>query len=157
MAQLNEKALTNKKELFSAENTLNSDFCDRLVTQIHKNILGENLSKEIYESYFLTFDRQYTQQEVEYVIEILEMQANGIIRSRAAYFTLCGAMLTILAMILTFINNTITTPVTNLQIFILAFLSFNIAIVCISYLIEREYKKINEVIRLLKYYLIFHR
>lgn len=157
MEQLNEPTLTNKKELFSAENALNSEFCDTLVAQLHKNILGENLSKEIYESYFLLFDRQYKTEEIQYLIEILEMQANEIIRSRSSYFTLCGVLLTVLGAVIALINSKFSSGITEIQIFLLIFLSFNIAILCISYLVEKEYKKINEVIRLLKYYLIFYR
>ena len=157
MGQVNEPTLTNKKELFSAENALNSDFCDTLVAQLHKNILGEKLSKEIYESYFLLFDRQYKTEEIQYLIEILEMQADEIIRSRSSYFTLCGVLLTVLGGILAIINSKFSSGITDMQIFIVIFLSFNIAILCISYLVEREYKKVNEVIRLLKYYLIFYR
>ena len=157
MGQVNEPTLTNKKELFSAENALNSDFCDTLVAQLHKNILGEKLSKEIYESYFLLFDRQYKTEEIQYLIEILEMQADEIIRSRSSYFTLCGVLLTVLGGIIAIINSKFSSGITDMQIFIVIFLSFNIAILCISYLVEREYKKVNEVIRLLKYYLIFYR
>ena len=157
MEQLNEPTLTNKKQLFSAENALNSDFCDTLVAQLHKNILGEKLSKEIYDSYFLLFDRQYKTEEIQYLIEILEMQADEIIRSRSSYFTLCGVLLTVLGGIIAIINSKFSSSITDIQIFIVIFLSFNIAILCISYLVEREYKKVNEVIRLLKYYLIFHR
>ena len=157
MEQLNEPTLTNKKQLFSAENALNSDFCDTLVAQLHKNILGEKLSKEIYDSYFLLFDRQYKTEEIQYLIEILEMQADEIIRSRSSYFTLCGVLLTLLGGILAIINSKFLSGITDIQIFIVIFLSFNIAILCISYLVEREYKKVNEVIRLLKYYLIFYR
>jgi len=157
LGQVNEPTLTNKKELFSAENALNSDFCDTLVAQLHKNILGEKLSKEIYESYFLLFDRQYKTEEIQYLIEILEMQADEIIRSRSSYFTLCGVLLTVLGGILAIINSKFSSGITDMQIFIVIFLSFNIAILCISYLVEREYKKVNEVIRLLKYYLIFYR
>ena len=157
MEQLNEPTLTNKKQLFSAENALNSDFCDTLVAQLHKNILGEKLSKEIYESYFLLFDRQYKTEEIQYLIEILEMQADEIIRSRSSYFTLCGVLLTVLGGIIAIINSKFSSGITDMQIFIVIFLSFNIAILCISYLVEREYKKVNEVIRLLKYYLIFYR
>ena len=157
MEQLNEPTLTNKKQLFSAENALNSDFCDTLVAQLHKNILGEKLSKEIYDSYFLLFDRQYKTEEIQYLIEILEMQADEIIRSRSSYFTLCGVLLTVLGGIIAIINSKFPSGITDIQIFIVIFLSFNIAILCISYLVEREYKKVNEVIRLLKYYLIFHR
>lgn len=157
MEQVKEPNLTNKKELFSAENALNSDFCDTLVAQLHKNILGEKLSKEIYESYFLLFDRQYKTEEIQYLIEILEMQADEIIRSRSSYFTLCGVLLTLLGGILAIINGKFLTGITDIQIFIVVFLAFNIAILCISYLVEREYKKVNEVIRLLKYYLIFYR
>ena len=157
MEQLNEPTLTNKKQLFSAENALNSDFCDTLVAQLHKNILGEKLSKEIYESYFLLFDRQYKTEEIQYLIEILEMQADEIIRSRSSYFTLCGVLLTVLGGIIAIINSKFPSGITDIQIFIVIFLSFNIAILCISYLVEREYKKVNEVIRLLKYYLIFYR
>ena len=157
MGQVNEPTLTNKKELFSAENALNSDFCDTLVAQLHKNILGEKLSKEIYESYFLLFDRQYKTEEIQYLIEILEMQADEIIRSRSSYFTLCGVLLTVLGGIIAIINSKFSSGITDIQIFIVIFLSFNIAILCISYLVEREYKKVNEVIRLLKYYLIFYR
>lgn len=157
MAQINEPTLTNKEELFSAENALNSDFCDTLVAQLHKNILGEKLSKEIYESYFVLFDRQYKTEEIQYLIEILEMQANEIIRSRSSYFTLCGVLLTVLGGIIAMINNKFSSGITEMQIFIVIFLSFNIAIICISYIVEREYKKVNEVIRLLKYYLIFYR
>lgn len=157
MEQLNEPTLTNKKELFSAENALNSDFCDTLVAQLHKNILGEKLSKEIYESYFLLFDRQYKTEEIQYLIEILEMQADEIIRSRSSYFTLCGVLLTLLGGIIAIINSKFSSGITEIQIFLVIFLSFNIAILCISYVVEREYKKVNEVIRLLKYYLIFYR
>ena len=157
MEQVNEPTLSNKKELFSAENALNSDFCDTLVAQLHKNILGEKLSKEIYESYFLLFDRQYKTEEIQYLIEILEMQANEIIRSRSSYFTLCGVLLTVLGGIIAMINSKFSSGITDMQIFIVIFLSFNIAILCISYIVEREYKKVNEVIRLLKYYLIFYR
>ena len=157
MAQINEPTLTNKEELYSAENALNSDFCDTLVAQLHKNILGEKLSKEIYESYFVLFDRQYKTEEIQYLIEILEMQANEIIRSRSSYFTLCGVLLTVLGGIIAMINSKISSGITEMQIFIVIFLSFNIAILCISYIVEREYKKVNEVIRLLKYYLIFYR
>ena len=157
MEQLNEPTLTNKKQLFSAENALNSDFCDTLVAQLHKNILGEKLSKEIYESYFLLFDRQYKTEEIQYLIEILEMQADEIIRSRSSYFTLCGVLLTSLGGILALINSKFSSGITEIQIFLLIFLSFNIAILCISHVVEREYKKVNEVIRLLKYYLIFYR
>ena len=157
MEQLNEPTLTNKKQLFSAENALNSDFCDTLVAQLHKNILGEKLSKEIYDSYFLLFDRQYKTEEIQYLIEILEMQADEIIRSRSSYFTLCGVLLTLLGGILAIINSKFLSGITDIQIFIVIFLSFNIAILCISYIVEREYKKVNEVIRLLKYYLIFYR
>ena len=157
MEQLNEPTLTNKKQLFSAENALNSDFCDTLVAQLHKNILGEKLSKEIYDSYFLLFDRQYKTEEIQYLIEILEMQADEIIRSRSSYFTLCGVLLTVLGGIIAIINSKFPSGITDIQIFIVIFLSFNIAILCISYLVEREYKKVNEVIRLLKYYLIFYR
>lgn len=157
MEQVNEPTLSNKKELFSAENALNSDFCDTLVAQLHKNILGEKLSKEIYESYFLLFDRQYKTEEIQYLIEILEMQADEIIRSRSSYFTLCGVLLTLIGGILAIINGQFLSGITDIQIFIVVFLTFNIAILCISYLIEREYKKVNEVIRLLKYYLIFYR
>lgn len=157
MEQVNEPTLSNKKELFSAENALNSDFCDTLVAQLHKNILGEKLSKEIYESYFLLFDRQYKTEEIQYLIEILEMQADEIIRSRSSYFILCGVLLTLIGGILAIINGQFLSGITDIQIFIVVFLTFNIAILCISYLIEREYKKVNEVIRLLKYYLIFYR
>ena len=157
MEQLNEPTLTNKKQLFSAENALNSDFCDTLVAQLHKNILGEKLSKEIYDSYFLLFDRQYKTEEIQYLIEMLEMQADEIIRSRSSYFTLCGVLLTVLGGIIAIINSKFSSGITDIQIFIVIFLSFNIAILCISYVVEREYKKVNEVIRLLKYYLIFHR
>ena len=157
MGQINDPTLTNKKELFSAENALNSDFCDTLVAQLHKNILGEKLSKEIYESYFVLFDRQYKTEEIQYLIEILEMQANEIIRSRSSYFTLCGVLLTVLGGIIAMINSKFSSGITEMQIFIVIFLSFNIAILCISYIVEREYKKVNEVIRLLKYYLIFYR
>lgn len=157
MEQLNEPTLTNKKQLFSAENALNSDFCDTLVAQLHKNILGEKLSKEIYDSYFLLFDRQYKTEEIQYLIEMLEMQADEIIRSRSSYFTLCGVLLTVLGGIIAIINSKFSSSITDIQIFIVIFLSFNIAILCISYVVEREYKKVNEVIRLLKYYLIFHR
>ena len=157
MEQLNEPTLTNKKQLFSAENALNSDFCDTLVAQLHKNILGEKLSKEIYDSYFLLFDRQYKTEEIQYLIEVLEMQADEIIRSRSSYFTLCGVLLTVLGGIIAIINSKFPSGITDIQIFIVIFLSFNIAILCISYLVEREYKKVNEVIRLLKYYLIFYR
>ena len=157
MGRVNEPTLTNKEELFSAENALNSDFCDTLVAQLHKNILGEKLSKEIYESYFVLFDRQYKTEEIQYLIEILEMQAEEIIRSRSSYFTLCGVLLTVLGGIIAMINSKFSSGITDMQIFIVIFLSFNIAILCISYLVEREYKKVNEVIRLLKYYLIFYR
>jgi len=157
LEQLNEPTLTNKKQLFSAENALNSDFCDTLVAQLHKNILGEKLSKEIYESYFLLFDRQYKTEEIQYLIEILEMQADEIIRSRSSYFTLCGVLLTVLGGIIAIINSKFLSGITDMQIFIVVFFSFNIAILCISYVVEREYKKVNEVIRLLKYYLIFYR
>ena len=157
MVQLNKPTLRNKEELFSAENALNSDFCDTLVAQLHKNILGEKLSKEIYDSYFVLFDRQYKTEEIQYLIEILEMQADEIIRSRSSYFTLCGVLLTVLGGIITIINSKFASGITDIQIFIVIFLSFNIAILCISYLVEREYKKVNEVIRLLKYYLIFYR
>ena len=157
MEQLNEPTLTNKKQLFSAENALNSDFCDTLVAQLHKNILGEKLSKEIYDSYFLLFDRQYKTEEIQYLIEILEMQADEILQSRSSYFTLCGVLLTVLGGIIAIINSKFPSGITDIQIFIVIFLSFNIAILCISYLVEREYKKVNEVIRLLKYYLIFYR
>ena len=157
MEQVKEPNLTNKKELFSAENALNSDFCDTLVAQLHKNILGEKLSKEIYDSYFLLFDRQYKTEEIQYLIEILEMQADEIIRSRSSYFTLCGVLLTVLGGIIAIINSKFPSGITDIQIFIVIFLSFNIAILCISYIVEREYKKVNEVIRLLKYYLIFYR
>ena len=157
MEQLNEPTLTNKKQLYSAENALNSDFCDTLVAQLHKNILGEKLSKEIYDSYFLLFDRQYKTEEIQYLIEMLEMQADEIIRSRSSYFTLCGVLLTVLGGIIAIINSKFSSSITDIQIFIVIFLSFNIAILCISYVVEREYKKVNEVIRLLKYYLIFHR
>ena len=157
MGQVNEPTLKNKEELFSAENALNSDFCDTLVAQLHKNILGEKLSKEIYESYFVLFDRQYKTEEIQYLIEILEMQANEIIRSRSSYSTLCGVLLTVLGGIIAMINSKFFSGITDMQIFIVIFLSFNIAVLCISYIVEREYKKVNEVIRLLKYYLIFYR
>ncbi|MDM5248299.1 hydroxymyristoyl-ACP dehydratase [Lysinibacillus sp. G4S2] len=149
--------LENKEELFIPEKALNKDFCDRLVKKIHKNILNENIANDVYMSYFVIFDQQYTLKEVWYLLDVLKLQANEIIRSKPVYITLSGVILSLILIIASAINTKLVIGISFVQIFALAVLSFNVAILFISYKIEKEYKKIYEVIKLIDYYLIFYK
>ncbi|WP_285396904.1 hydroxymyristoyl-ACP dehydratase [Lysinibacillus sp. fls2-241-R2A-57] len=149
--------LENKEELFIPEKALNKDFCDRLVKKIHKNILNENIANDVYMSYFVIFDQQYTLKEVWYLLDVLKLQANEIIRSKPVYITLSGVILSLILIIASAINTKLVIGISFVQIFALAVLSFNVAILFISYKIEKEYKKIYEVIKLIDYYLSFYK
>lgn len=149
--------LENKEELFIPEKALNKDFCDRLVTKIHKNILNENIANDVYMSYFVIFDQRYTLKEIRYLVDVLKLQADEIIRSKPIYITLSGVILSLMVIIASAINTKLVIGISLVQIFALAVLSFNVAILFISYKIEKEYKKINEVIKLIDYYLSFYK
>ena len=149
--------LENKEELFIPEKALNKDFCDQLVTKIHKNILNENIANDVYMSYFVIFDQRYTLKEIRYLLDVLKLQADEIIRSKPIYITLSGVILSLMVIIASAINTKLVIGMSLVQIFALAVLSFNVAILFISYKIEKEYKKINEVIKLIDYYLSFYK
>jgi len=149
--------LENKEELFIPEKALNKDFCDQLVTKIHKNILNENIANDVYMSYFVIFDQRYTLKEIRYLLDVLKLQADEIIRSKPIYITLSGVILSLMVIIASAINTKLVIGISLVQIFALAVLSFNVAILFISYKIEKEYKKINEVIKLINYYLSFYK
>jgi len=149
--------LENKEELFIPEKALNKDFCDQLVTKIHKNILNENIANDVYMSYFVIFDQRYTLKEIRYLLDVLKLQADEIIRSKPIYITLSGVILSLMVIIASAINTKLVIGISLVQIFALAVLSFNVAILFISYKIEKEYKKINEVIKLIDYYLSFYK
>lgn len=149
--------LENKEELFIPEKALNKDFCDQLVTKIHKNILNENIANDVYMSYFVIFDQRYTLKEIRYLLDGLKLQADEIIRSKPIYITLSGVILSLMVIIASAINTKLVIGISLVQIFALAVLSFNVAILFISYKIEKEYKKINEVIKLIDYYLSFYK
>ncbi|WP_374966745.1 hydroxymyristoyl-ACP dehydratase [Lysinibacillus sp. RS5] len=149
--------LENKEELFIPEKALNKDFCDQLVTKIHKNILNENIANDVYMSYFVIFDQRYTLKEIRYLLDVLKLQADEIIRSKPIYITLSGVIISLMVIIASAINTKLVIGISLVQIFALAVLSFNVAILFISYKIEKEYKKINEVIKLINYYLSFYK
>ena len=149
--------LENKEELFIPEKALKKDFCDQLVTKIHKNILNENIANDVYMSYFVIFDQRYTLKEIRYLLDVLKLQADEIIRSKPIYITLSGVILSLMVIIASAINTKLVIGISLVQIFALAVLSFNVAILFISYKIEKEYKKINEVIKLINYYLSFYK
>ncbi|MFJ7730668.1 hydroxymyristoyl-ACP dehydratase [Lysinibacillus sp. NPDC097231] len=149
--------LEKKEVLFIPEKALDKDFCDRLVKKIHKNILSENLSNDVYMSYFVIFDQQYEKKEIQYLLGILTLQANEIIRSKPIFITLSGVILSLFAIIVSAINVKLMIGISFVQIFALTVLSFNVAVLFISNKIEREYKKINEVIKLIDYYLSFYK
>ncbi len=149
--------LEKKEELFIPEKALDKDFCDRLVKKIHKNILSENLSNDVYMSYFVIFDQQYEKKEIQYLLGILTLQANEIIRAKPIFITLSGVMLSLFAIIVSAINVKLMIGISFVQIFALTVISFNVAVLFISNKIEREYKKINEVIKLIDYYLSFYK
>jgi len=149
--------LENKEELFVPEKALNKDFCDQLVTKIHKNILNENISNDVYMSYFVIFDQKYELKEIRYLLDLLKVQADEIIRSKPIYITLSGVMLSLFAIIACAINVKLMVGISLFQIVALTILSFNVAILFISFKIEKEYKKIYAVIKLMEYYLSFYK
>ncbi|KOS61627.1 hydroxymyristoyl-ACP dehydratase [Lysinibacillus agricola] len=149
--------LENKEELFIPEKALDKDFCDRLVKKIHKNILNENIANDVYMSYFVIFDQQYKLKEIRYLLDVLKLQADEIIRSKPVYITLSGVILSLIVIIASAINTKLMFGISFVQIIALAVLSFTVAVLCISYKIEKEYKKIYEVIKLIDYYLSFHK
>ena len=158
MQQQSRNIFDNKEELFSPDNALNKNFSDNLVQNIHKDILGKNLADDIYQSYFVIFDQRYTTGQIEYVLEVLETQATDIAKSKTTYCFLSGFFLAIFAIIATIFNTRhAIVAVTNLQIIALSVLSYSVAVFFISYTINREFKKVKEVIKLVKYYLNFYK
>ncbi len=157
MTQPNKNVFENKEQLFLPKSALNEDFCDRLVEKIHKNLLGENISNDIYESYFFIFDQQYTTQELEYIVEVLEKQGKEMLRSKFYYAAMSGIGLFILTFIALFINSKLATAITGLQIGFIAIISFILTAFSISLLVEKEYKKVNDVLNLITYYLNFYK
>lgn len=147
----------NKEELFLPEKALDKDFCDRFVKKIHKNILNENIANDVYMSYFAIFDQKYTLKEIQFLLDVLKLQANEIIRSKPMFITLCGVLLSLITIIASAINTKLMIGISFVQIVALAVLSFNVAVLFISYKIEKEYKKIYEVIKLIDYYLSFYK
>ena len=157
MTQPSKNVFENKEQLFLPKNALNEDFCDRLVEKIHKNILGENISNDIYESYFFIFEQQYSTQELEYVREVLEKQGKEIMRSKFVYSAMSGVGLFIFAIIALFINSKLSLGITGLQISFITIISFMLTVFFISMLVEKEYKKVHDVLNLITYYLNFYK
>lgn len=158
MQQPSRNIFNNKEELFSPENALNKDFSDNLVQNIHKDILGKNLDHDIYQSYFVIFDQRYTTGQIEYILETLQNQASDIAKSKTTYTFMSGFFLALFAILATIFNTRFSiAPVTNLQIIALSVLSYSVAVFFISYFINKEFKKVKDVIRLVKYYLNFYK
>lgn len=157
MTQPSKNVFENKEQLFLPKNALNEDFCDRLVEKIHKNILGENISNDIYESYFFIFEQQYSTQELEYVREVLEKQGKEIMRSKFVYSAMSGVGLFIFAIIALFINSKLSIGINGLQIGFITIISFMLTVFFISMLVEKEYKKVHDVLNLITYYLNFYK
>lgn len=157
MQQQSRNIFDNKKELFSPENALNKDFADSLVQNIHKDILGKNLADDIYQSYFVIFNQRYSKGQIEYILEVLQTQAADIARSKTTYYFFSGLILAIFTFVASIINTRLSIAVSFLQIIALSIISYSLTVWVISYTIDKEYKKVKEVIKLVKYYLNFYK
>ncbi|WP_332651287.1 hydroxymyristoyl-ACP dehydratase [Lysinibacillus sp. 54212] len=157
MRQQSRNIFDNKKELFSPENALNKGFSDSLVQNIHKDILGKNLADDIYQSYFVIFDQRYSKGQVEYILEVLHNQAADIARSKTTYYFFSGLILAMFTFIASIINTRLPIDFSLLQIVALSIISYSLAVWVISYTIDKEYRKVKEVITLVKYYLNFYK
>ena len=142
-----------KEELLKPEKALAHDFGDQFVCKFHKNILHKKLNDDVYRSYFVIFQQQYTRQELQYIIHVLRLQADEIMRYKPIFITLCGVILSILTLIAATINSTFLV-VSLVHLVSLAVLSFTINVLLISFKIEKEYKRVQDVITLLDYYVL---
>ncbi|MEA0553203.1 hydroxymyristoyl-ACP dehydratase [Lysinibacillus irui] len=120
--------------------------------KFHKNILHKKLNDEVYRSYFVIFQQQYTIQEVQYIIRILKLQADEIMRYKPIFITLSGVILSVLMFIAATMNNMFLVGMSLVQLVSITVLSFTITVLMISIKIEKEYKRVQDVIALLDYY-----
>lgn len=144
--------IAHKEEQLQPEQALAHDFCDQFVQKMHKNILHKKLDKDVYQSYFVILQQQFTRQELQFIVHLLKVQANEILRMKPMFITMSGAILFVFTFIATAINSKVMMDVSLVQIVALAVLSFHIAIIWISFKIEIEHKRVQAVIALLDYY-----
>lgn len=143
-----------KEELLKPEKALANDFGDQFVLKFHKNILHKKLNDDVYRSYFVIFQQQYTKQELQYIIHILRLQADEIMRYKPIFITLSGVILSILTLLVATINSTFLVGMSLVHLVSLAILSFTITVLMISFKIELEFKRVQDVIALLDYYVL---
>lgn len=77
--------IEKNEEQLKPEQALAHDFCDQFVLKMHKNILHKKLDKDVYQSYFVIFQQQYTRQELRFIVHLLKAQANEILRMNEAH------------------------------------------------------------------------
>ena len=106
----------------------------------------------MYQSYFVILQQQFTRQELQFIVHLLKVQANEILRMKPMFITMSGAILFVFTFIATAINSKVMMDMSLVQIVALAVLSFHIAIIWISFKIEIEHKRVQAVIALLDYY-----
>jgi len=145
----------NEKRL-RPEEALDNDFCDRFVQKMHKQILHKKLHQDIYQSYFVIFQQQYTTQELCFIIRMLRQQAEEIMRLKPIFITLSGVILSVFTLIAAAVNSQLMMGHSLVQIVALAILSLNVTILFISYKIEKEHKRVQAVIALVDYYVTIY-
>lgn len=143
-----------KDELLKPEKALANDFGDQFVLKFHKNILHKKLNDEVYRSYFVIFQQQYTIQELQYIIHILKLQADEIMRYKPIFIMLSGVILSVLTFTAATMNSMFLVGMPLVQLVSLTVLSFTITVLMISFKIEKEYKRVQDVIALLDYYVL---
>jgi len=146
----------SKEELLRPEKALDNDFCDHFVQNMHKQILHKKLHQDIYQSYFVIFQQQYTRQELSFIVHMLRLQADEIMRLKPIFITLSGVILSVFTLIAATINSKFMMGHSLVQIVALAIVSLNVAILFISYKIEKEHKRVQDVIALLDYYITIY-
>ena len=144
--------IEKNEEQLKPEQALAHDFCDQFVLKMHKNILHKKLDKDVYQSYFVIFQQQYTRQELRFIVHLLKAQANEILRMKPIFITMSGVILSVFTFIVITINSKLLLGMSLVQIVALAVLSFHVVIIWISFKIEFEYKRVQAVIALLDYY-----
>ncbi|AUS86778.1 hydroxymyristoyl-ACP dehydratase [Lysinibacillus sp. YS11] len=144
--------IEHKEEQLQPEQALAHDFCDHFVQKMHKNILHKKLDEDVYQSYFVILQQQYTRQELRFIVHLLKVQANEIIRMKPMFITMSGVILSMFTLLATTMNSKLMIGMSLVQIVALAVLSFNVAIIWISFKIEIEHKRVQAVIALLDYY-----
>ncbi|WP_235473415.1 hydroxymyristoyl-ACP dehydratase [Lysinibacillus macroides] len=155
MRHSNINSMANKKELLRPEETLDKEFCDRFIQKIHKNILDKKLHHDVYMSYFVIFQQHYTIKELDYIVDRLKHQADELLRLKPIFILLSGVILSLMTLLAAGMSRLIV-EVSLIQIMALAIVSLTVAILIISYKVEKEYKKAQAVINLLNYYLLIY-